>query len=233
MNKIKMFATKTIMNFQHLYTRRPGKQLSLDESLMAYRGRLSFRTYDGYILNFVIYEGKSTVTDANESKLKKLVLNLMGPYLNKGHELYMDNYYNSVSLSNTLLMCNTHTTGTLRKDRKENPNELFKKLLAKGEHIWQRKRKVYVSAWKDKRPVYMITTNHHPHLVVSRNRYGKQQIKPIEVVDYNKYMSGIDRADQMLAYYSTPKRTLRWYKKVFFHIFDMIVSNAFYLYYIL
>lgn len=105
--KIKMFATKTIMNFhQHLY--RPGNQLSLDESLMAYRGRLSYRTYmkskkkkyglkfyvltthDGYILNFVIYEGKSTVTDANVSKLEKLVLNLMGPYLNKGHELYMD-----------------------------------------------------------------------------------------------------------------------------------------------
>lgn len=128
-------------------------------------------------------------------------------------------------------MCNTHTTGTLRKDRKGNLKELFKKLLAKGEHIWQRKRKVYVSAWKDKRPVYLITTNHHPYLVVSRNRYGKQEIKSIEIVDYNKYnMTGIDRADQMLPYYSTPKRILRWYKKVFFHIFDMIVSSASYLY---
>jgi len=45
----------------------------------------------------------------------------MNNYLNKGFSLYMDNYYNSVTLSNTLLDLKTHTTGTLRKNRKGNP----------------------------------------------------------------------------------------------------------------
>lgn len=185
---------------------------------MAHRGRLSFRQYikskkarygikfyiltihDGYVLNFVIYQGKETSQDG-QPKLEKLVLKLMEPYLDKGHNLYMDNYYNSLSLSKKLLHRRTHTTGTLRKDRKENPKTLFKKSLKKGEHFWQQKGSVYASVWKDKRYVYMITTKHHPRLILSTNRYRRVYTKPIEVVEYNKNMSGIDKSDQMIAYY--------------------------------
>lgn len=159
----------------------PDKELALDESLLLFRERLSFRqyikskkarygikfyaltTHDRYILNFIIYEGKNTLQeDGSESKTEKLVMKLMQPYLDKGHELYMDNYYNSIGLSKKLLQCKTHTTGTLRKDRKENPKTLFKKHVKKGDHFWQRKGHVYASIWKDKRVVHMITTKHHP-----------------------------------------------------------------------
>lgn len=247
-NKVLGFANQMIATFQNLYN--PHKQLSLDESLLLFRGRLSFRQYiktkkakygvkfyilttsDGYILNFRIYQGKNETSDDidtnTKSKTERLVMNLMQPYLFKGHELYMDNYYNSVALSDRLLNCMTHTTGTLRKDRKDNPKDVVSKVLKKDEHVWMRKGKVYVSAWKDKRIVTMITTQHHPRLVVTRNRFGKQLTKPKEIEVYNKYMSGIDISDQMLSYYSTPKKTVRWYKKVFFHIFDMALWNAYY-----
>lgn len=135
-------------------------------------------TSDGYILNF--YQGKNdnTAHDIDlvaqlKSKTEKLVMNLLQPYLFRGHELFMDNYYNSVTLSNKLLNCKSHTTGTLRKDRKDNPKNIVNKQFKKDEHVWMRKGKVYVSAWKDKRNVTMITTQHHPQLVVNRNRYGK------------------------------------------------------------
>lgn len=36
-------------------------------------------------------------------------------------------------------------------------------------------------------------------------------------------MSGIDRADQMIGYYSTQKKCLRWYIKVFFHLMDIFL----------
>lgn len=42
-------------------------------------------------------------------------------------------------------------------------------------------------------------------------------------------MSGIDRADQMIAFYSCPRKTIRWYKKVFLHMLDIAVWNSFYL----
>lgn len=248
-NKILGFTNQMIAIFQDLY--KPHKELSLDESMLLFRGRLSFRQYiktkkakygvkfyilttsDGYILNFKIYQGKDTSYDMDTdtistSKTEKLVMSLLRPYLYKGHEIYMDNYYNSVSLSGKLLSCRTHTTGTLRKDRKDNPKNVVSKVLKKDEHVWMRKGKVYVSAWKDKRIVTMITTQHHPRLIVARNRFGKYLKKPKEVTEYNKFMSGIDISDQMLSYYSTPKKTIRWYKKVFFHIFDMAIWNAYY-----
>lgn len=59
----------------------------------------------------------------------------MRQYLNKGHHLFMDNFYNSVGLSKILLQCKTHTTGTLRSNRKLNPTHITSKTvkLKKGD----------------------------------------------------------------------------------------------------
>lgn len=43
-------------------------------------------------------------------------------------------------------------------------------------------------------------------------------------------MSGIDRYDQMLSYYSSPRKTIKWYKKVMFHLFDIAIWNSFFIY---
>lgn len=42
-------------------------------------------------------------------------------------------------------------------------------------------------------------------------------------------MSGIDRQDQMMAYYPCSRKTLRWYKKLFIHVLQLGVVNAYYL----
>ncbi|CAK1592332.1 unnamed protein product [Parnassius mnemosyne] len=243
--KIEGFINTVTQNFRNVFN--PGQDLSLDESLLLYRGRLIFRQYikskkarygikfyvlttaDGYVLNIIMYSGAENI-EANERRTDKLVLRLMRPYLLKGHNLFMDNYYNSVTLSEKLLDLKTHTNGTLRKTRKDNPKEIVQKKLQKGQHVWARKGKVYVSAWKDKRDVYMVTTMDHPALIEVTNRFGKKKTKPIEVNRYNKSMSGVDRLDQMISYYSSPRKTIRWYKKVLFHIMDTTVWNSFYIY---
>lgn len=61
-----------------------------------------------------------------------VVLNLMQGKLNCGHSLYMDNYYNSFSLSSFLLRRNTYTTGTLRLDRKYISKEVKSAKLKKA-----------------------------------------------------------------------------------------------------
>lgn len=140
----------------------PDEVLSLDESLLLFRGRLSFRQYikgkaakygikffelcstDGYVFNIEIYKGQQETMEAL-SKIDSLVLRLMSPYLNTGHHLIMDNYYNSVGLSDLLLRKHkTHTTGTLRANRKKNPKVVTLQKLKKGEHIWRRKGPIYV-----------------------------------------------------------------------------------------
>lgn len=57
-----------------------------------------------------IYKGK-TEELPSRSKISNLVLRLMKSYLNKGHHLYMDNFYNSVDLSKQLFRLKIHTTG--------------------------------------------------------------------------------------------------------------------------
>ncbi|KAJ8953488.1 hypothetical protein NQ318_023609 [Aromia moschata] len=166
------------------------------------------------------------------SKTEALVLRILRPYLNKGHHIYMDNFYNSVPLSSKLLTYKTHTIGTLRANRRGNPGVVIKIKLRKGEHIWRKKQNisVYVSKWKDKRDIYAITTGYQPRIVTVRNRYGVENVKPCEVDAYNQHMSGIDRSDQMMSYYSCPRKTIRWYKKVIFHLLDVAVWNAYFLY---
>lgn len=169
----------------------PDEVLSLDESLLLFRGRLSFRQYikgkaakygikffelcsiDGYVFNIEIYKGQQEKLEA-VSKIDSLVLRLISPYLNTGHHLIMDNYYNSVGLSELLLKKHkTHTTGTLRANRKNNPKVVTLHKLKKGDHIWRRKGPIYVSKWKDSRDVLMITTKHHPIIVDVSNKFGQ------------------------------------------------------------
>jgi len=154
MRKINPVYTLLIQNFQKAIY--PDISLSLDESLLLHCGRLGFRQYikgkkakygikfyelctpDGYVLNIDMYNGKNdsiSQVPCQTSKIDSLVLKLMSPYLGKEHSLYMNNYYNSVMLSNVLLNKQTHITGTLRNNRKGNPKEVVNKKLKKGEHV--------------------------------------------------------------------------------------------------
>ncbi|UYV66531.1 PGBD5 [Cordylochernes scorpioides] len=43
---------------------------------------------------------------------------------------------------------------------------------------------------------------------------------------YNKHKAGVDRSDQLLSYYSFQRRTMKWWKKLFFHIFGLTIVNS-------
>ncbi|KAJ8965739.1 hypothetical protein NQ314_003928 [Rhamnusium bicolor] len=140
-------------------------------------------------------------------------MKFMEHFLDKVHHLVMDHYYNRVPLFNKLLQRKMHTTGTIRSNRRGNPKNVTSKKLNKGDHIWLRQGKVYVSKWKDKRDVLCITTKYHLEIIEVRNSYGKIQKKPREISEYNMNMSEVDRADQLTSYYSSPRKSVRWYKK--------------------
>jgi len=53
---------------------------------------------------------------------------LLSDYCGVGHSVYMDNFYNSVDLTEYLLDKNT---GTLRGNRKGNPSDVVNKKLKK------------------------------------------------------------------------------------------------------
>lgn len=63
-----------------------------------------------YICNLEIYCGQG-------KKLIETIQLVMSPYVNKWHHLYMDNYYNSVTVSEKRLEHKIRTCGTIRINR--------------------------------------------------------------------------------------------------------------------
>lgn len=138
----------------------------------------------------------------------------------------MDNYYNSIPLKKYLL---ENVVGTLRKNRKENPKEIMNANLKKGEEIHAENGNIHVLKWWDKRDVLMVSTKHNLHFTSVIDKFGRSKFKPTMVSDYNNNISGIDRAKQMISYYPTLRKCLRWYIKVFFHTMNICIWNANYL----
>lgn len=140
----------------------------------------------------------------------------------------MDNSYNSITLSKKLLFRKTHTTSTLRSNRKRNPKQLTSKKMKPGEHVWLRKGKVYVSG--KIKEAFCASLQSHPCMTEVNNAKGKMVTKPLEIHNYNKNMSGVDSCDQFTSYYSCPRKSVRWYTKVIFHLLDVTIVNSFLLF---
>ena len=55
-------------------------------------------------------------------------------------------------------------------------------------------------------------------------------IKPQIVADYNHHMGYVDKGDRMAETYSINRRTWKWSKKLFFHLFDLTILNSYILF---
>jgi len=236
-----------LSRFQDLYI--PGKELSIDESMVLWRGRLLFRQYipgkrhkygvklymlcepTGYVWNLIVYCGRSDII-AGLGHSQAVVMKLMEKRLDLGHELYIDNFYTGFPLAQQLLNRNTNVCGTLRKNRKHLPKVVVTAKLRKGQVVRQRNNKVVVLKWRDKREVMMLSTFHSGKMIDSgkTNRQGERIRKPDSVLSYNQHMCGVDRTDQLTSYYSPLRKSLRWYRKVVLHFFDLALINSYILY---
>ena len=156
-----------------------------------------------------------------------IVLDLMEKFLGKGYHLYTDSLYNSFDLTKHMINQKTYTCGTLRTDRKSNPKECTKAKLKQGDVISRNREGVVVAKWKDKRDVLMISNLHSLQMIEVTNRRGEKKMTPNIIKDYNQYMSGVDRAEQMVSFYNCLRKTIRWYKKVALHLFDTFLFNAY------
>ncbi|XP_050065151.1 piggyBac transposable element-derived protein 1-like [Aphis gossypii] len=218
----------------------PSHGMCIDESMIAFQGRLVFKQYiqtkrhrygvkvfklcvsPCYTLKFKIYSGKESEVDKNDSVSSRIVMNLVDEYLDFGRTLYVDNWYTSVSLAHQLLERKTHLVGTLRSNRKYNPDYVVKKKLKKGQVIAQKSSsKVMVLKFKDKRDLHMLSTKHTDNMVMVPRRENKS--KPEVVLDYNRGKSFIDLSDQMASYCSPLRKSLKWYRKV---VFELLLNTS-------
>ncbi|GFS30548.1 piggyBac transposable element-derived protein 4 [Trichonephila inaurata madagascariensis] len=205
--------------FSEVYT--PEQDIGIDESLLLYKGRLSWTQYlplkrarfgiklfmlceshSGYVWSIIIYVGKGTdVSEENKecSFFTQVVLTLSKPLLNKGYCLTMDNYYNSPDLGEMLLKSKTDFFGTLRPNRKDLPKELKTEKLKKGDLLAYQRGKMMTRRDGDKKYVHFISSNHNPEIAKVPSKFKLKNVeieKPKIVLDYNNTMGGVDRMDQ-------------------------------------
>lgn len=225
----------------------PKEHLSLDEGMLAWRGRLSLKVYNplkpdkygikGYILceSDSGYVWKYDMYHGTGSTLKEIVTNLLSGTENKGHSVYMDNYYNSVELTQLLSQYGTHAVGTIRQNR-GGPKDLYTAACNqdRGQQVYAYtdEGNTMVSHWMDKKVVNMISSKHTGNMQESRkrNRAGELVYKPECVLEYNKFMGGVDKADQMIKYFPFIRPTLKWTVKFVSYLMQIAIHNASILY---
>ncbi|GFO03110.1 PiggyBac transposable element-derived protein 4 [Plakobranchus ocellatus] len=82
----------------------------------------------------------------------------------------------------------------------------------------------------DRKEVRILTTAHGPRHVTTgkTNPVTKEAVIKLEAVhQYNQFMGAVDRSDQMVTNYAFKRRTLKWWKKAFFHMFMLGVLSAY------
>ena len=234
-----------LSNFQ------PSKNISVDEGMIAYKGRVSFRQYmpqkptkygikvwmaadssNGYILNFNTYLGKEVGQTLTHGLGYRVVTRLVQPFMNKNHHIFFDNFFSSVRLVEHLEAQDTFACGTVRVNRKGIPNAAKTKLKP-GEKVVRQKGNLVFTKWHDKRDVCILSTNCspiEPDFVVQRRGQNVNVSKPAVVGLYNSHMGGVDLNDQLRQYYNIGRSSYKWYKYLFWFLIDVSICNSFILF---
>ena len=121
----------------------------------------------------------------------------------------MDNYYTSPELFLSLYVKNVSPAAT--HFRASGP------LLA--------------CSWKD---IIFVTTIHvaEMSLPTKVKKYSADGTQadltcPRCLPDYQKYMRGVDRGDQLMSYYNVGRRSRKWWKRIFYYLIEVSFLNAY------
>ncbi|XP_033111785.1 piggyBac transposable element-derived protein 4-like, partial [Anneissia japonica] len=129
--KVRFFMEHLMTNFQSAFY--PSRNVSVDESVIAFKGRVSFKTYHpmkphkrgmtvwtladsrtGYVYNQNLYIGRG---EDGPGATQRTVMKVCEPITGKKHHVYMDNYFSSPALFSSLEGVSLGACGTLRTNR--------------------------------------------------------------------------------------------------------------------
>lgn len=235
-----------------------GHNVSVDEAMVKGKGRNPLKQYlpnkpikrgsklwcigcscCAYLWDFNIYTGKSKKS-SDLGLASRVVIDLCHPSLyNRGHVVYIDNFFSSLSLCKQLETFGIYTAGTLRINRKGYPLCLKEKNLLKsmkrGDYHTASADGITITIWKDTKDVSFITNCHSSkgqETVSRKKKKGSRVIisAPPVLKDYNNNMGAIDKNDQLKKTYAIDRKSRRWWLRIFFHLLDICRVNAYIIY---
>ena len=223
----------------------PSEHLAIDEVIVKYKGRVIFRQYipkkhkrfgikiyklcddTGYTYDMTVYLGRDRQRTAKRlTATHATVLDLTQKIHGRGHKLYMDNYFTSPDLFDDLATKQIYCCGTVRPKRKGMPQDFGPKRMARGDLQVRTRGDLTAILWRDKRDVRVLTNIHAAPAEGNFCNTNGKAIKPQIVADYNRHMGYVDKGDRMANTYSINRRTWKWTKKLFFHLFDLAILNS-------
>jgi hypothetical protein len=246
--KLRRFVDTIVSNSQRAYT--PSECVAVDESMVKFKGRLSFRQYlpskpikwginawclcefsTRYSYNIQVYTGK--VDGVQEKGLShRVVMDMASPILGRNMRLFMDNFYTSVNLLNALRIRGVMACGTIRANRTGLPTGLKSTVVRFDKHQYKvaQKDDLVFCVWKDTKVVQCMSNYHDPKATgfVRRHVAGERVDVPVPKIiqDYQQNMRGVDLMDQMVGYY-IPDHRSKWWRRLFFYLTQVAIHNAY------
>uniref|UniRef100_A0A9J7X7T1 PiggyBac transposable element-derived protein domain-containing protein n=1 Tax=Cyprinus carpio carpio TaxID=630221 RepID=A0A9J7X7T1_CYPCA len=221
---------------------RPDTNITVDESLVGFRGRCPFKQYmpkkpakygikiwaacdanSSYCLNMQVYTGKPPGVPHERNLGRRIVLEMMDGF--QGHIVICDNFFTSYALGIELLNKKMRMIGTIRRNKPELPSALtiprgrakFSSLFAFTE------THTIVSYCPRKNKNVLLMSTVHEDAAVSE----REDRKPEMILSYNRTKGGVDNLDKIVATYTCRRKTARWPMAVFYNMLDVLAYNAF------
>ena len=207
---------------EHAY--KVHEQLSVDEAMIPFKGRLYFIQYmkakptkwgikvfaladatNSYVKRFQLYTGKNSALSKNELGLStNVVLELLSGLEHTHPKLFMENYYTSLALFVKLYLKGINASGTIRTSRKWYPVDLIVRKDSehrRGFYDYRSSSFLGGYVWIDKRVVSMLSTMHSDSSAVTVNRWREDGTRgpmacPPPLPEYQRFMHGVDVGDQ-------------------------------------
>jgi hypothetical protein len=80
--------------------------------------------------------------------------------------------------------------------------------------------------WSNKWGIHMLMNNHKVPADGNFCNVGRKVTKVQIVMDYNRHMGYVDKRSTIAKSYSISCVTLKWTKKLFFHLLDLAIPNS-------
>ena len=122
---------------------------------------------NGYVVDLSVKTGKERDANAEQGLGYRVVHKLTRPLVGKNHHVFVDNCFSSIPLAENLLWDKIYLCGTVRSNWQGIPQTIAPtvqqvKRLRQGDSPFLRKGNLVITVWKDKKPVYFLSTQSNP-----------------------------------------------------------------------
>lgn len=221
----------------------PGKNMTVDEQLIPYRGKCGFRQYNPkkpvkygikiwwlcdaenyYPLLGHTYLGREKNKTTQLEVTHQVVVSLTEPYQGTNRNVTCDNYFTDLILAESMLKNGLTLVGTVRQSKKFLPNE-FKpnknRPIESSVFGYQHDATLVSYVPDEGKAMTLLSTLHHDGSIDLKTK------KPEILMFYDSTKGGVDNLDQLVKTYTCIRVSKRWPMTCFYNMLDVVGVAAY------